>query len=225
MELLHRGTSGRFTFKYLLEAAQKIWHKQPSLAVLIANEVLQIIHQSCDVHPSFLGGKSGGGIISGLFYISGFRHKCFKSQREIAQVLNVTDTTVRKSYHKWLENFPDLFPDLIKRLDNDVEKNTELKFYEKLRECIHYILECVIGKSGTELILLNMEPEEYAENAEELHSNLHAIFNENAFAIERAIINELFRRLDLPFPTDKEMSFKGFVEKARAMFIMYNHAV
>ena len=168
MELLQQDASGRFTFKYLLEAAQKTWHNQPSLALIVAHEVSQIIHQTCDLPPSFLGGKSGGGIISGLFYIAGFRHKCFKSQREIAQVLNVTESTVRKSYHKWLENFPELFPDLIKRLDGETEKNTETKFHKKLHECIHYMLELVMGKSGTELILLNMETEEEAKNAEEL---------------------------------------------------------
>jgi len=65
---------------------------------------------------AFFNGKSAKSIVGGLFYILGFRHDAVKKQNELADQLGTTDVSIRVSYRKWLETFPDLFLDVIAKL-------------------------------------------------------------------------------------------------------------
>jgi hypothetical protein len=62
---------------------------------------------------AFFNGKSAKSIVGGLFYLLGYRHDVVKKQNELADQLGTTDVSIRVSYRKWLETFPDLFLDVI----------------------------------------------------------------------------------------------------------------
>jgi len=99
-------------------AAHNVWFDK-SIAETIASETLQILNQTYARKSIFFGGKSSRFLVGGLFYILGYRYGVLKKQNEIADRLNTTDVTIRISYRKWLETFPDLFLDVISKFANN----------------------------------------------------------------------------------------------------------
>lgn len=99
-------------------AAHAIWLNN-SIADAIASEAFQIINQTYTRKFSFFSGKSSKCLVGGLFYLLSFRHNTVKRQTELADQLGTTDVTIRLSYRKWLETFPDLFLDVIGKLAAD----------------------------------------------------------------------------------------------------------
>jgi hypothetical protein len=93
-------------------AANNVWFDK-SIADAIASEAVQIINQTYTRKFSFFNGKSSKYLVGGLFYILGYRYDVIKKQNELADQLGTTDVTIRASYRKWLETFPDLFLDVI----------------------------------------------------------------------------------------------------------------
>jgi hypothetical protein len=92
------------------------------IADAVALEVIQIINQAYSRKFSFFDGKSSRCIVGGLFYLLGFRHDAVKKQNELAYKLGTSDVSIRISYRRWLETFPDLFTDVIDKfaLDKDL---------------------------------------------------------------------------------------------------------
>ncbi len=99
-------------------AAHSVWLDN-SIADAIASEVIQIINQTYSRKFAFFNGKSSRCIVGGLFYLLGFRHDAIKKQNELAYKLGTSDVTIRLSYRKWLETFPDLFTDIIDKFAMD----------------------------------------------------------------------------------------------------------
>jgi hypothetical protein len=101
--------------------AHSVWVDN-SIADSIALEVIQIINQAYSRKFSFFDGKSSRCIVGGLFYLLGFRHDAVKKQNELAYKLGTSDVSIRISYRRWLETFPDLFTDVIDKfaLDKDL---------------------------------------------------------------------------------------------------------
>jgi hypothetical protein len=93
-------------------AAHTIWLNK-SIAKTIALETVQIINQTYRRKFAFFNGKSSKSIVGGLFYLLGYRYNATKKQNELADQLGTTDVSIRVSYRKWLETFPDLFLDVI----------------------------------------------------------------------------------------------------------------
>ena len=89
------------------------------IANTIAQETSQIINQTYKRKFAFFNGKSSKNIVGGLFYILGYRHDSIKKQKELAGLLGTTEMTIRASYHKWLQAFPDLFYDVIGKFAKD----------------------------------------------------------------------------------------------------------
>lgn len=100
-------------------AAKNVWFNK-SIADIITTETMQIISNTFSRKFSFFTGKSFNGLIGGLFYLLGYRHGVVKKQNEIADRLGTTDVTIRISYRKWLETFPDLFMDVIRKFASNI---------------------------------------------------------------------------------------------------------
>jgi hypothetical protein len=99
-------------------AAKTVWLDQIT-AEKIASSALEIITNANKSKFAFFSGKSSRGLIGGLFYLLGFRHDAEKKQKELAEKLGTTDVTIRASYRKWLEEFPELFADVNDKITNN----------------------------------------------------------------------------------------------------------
>ena len=102
----------RISFSEISVAAHAIWWDK-SIADTIALETTRIINQTYARKFVFFNGKSSKCLIGGLFYILSYRYDAAKKQKEIANQLDTSEVTIRASYRKWLETFPDLFLDVI----------------------------------------------------------------------------------------------------------------
>jgi hypothetical protein len=99
-------------------AAKTVWSDRV-IAEKIASSALEIITNANKSKFAFFSGKSSRGLIGGLFYLLGFRYDAEKKQKELAEKLGTTDVTIRASYRKWLEEFPDLFADVNDKIANN----------------------------------------------------------------------------------------------------------
>ena len=93
------------------------------------------------------------------------------------------------------------------------------KFSEVFHECILDVLENVIGEVGMRVISLHVELGDYLEDPMELHRNLRSIFGVGAENLEKVVVEELFRRLDLCFEERENFDFRKSVEQAKKLFI------
>jgi hypothetical protein len=108
----------RISPEEITAAAYLIW-KDPSTANKIAQSAIQTINQTHKRKFTFYNGKKSRTLVSGLFYLLGYRYDAAKKQRELAWKLGTSDVTVRASYREWLEEFPDLFLDVIGKFAQD----------------------------------------------------------------------------------------------------------
>jgi hypothetical protein len=95
----------------ITSAARMVWLNQ-KIADDIASSALQILFKASKQNLRFFCGKSPKCILGGLFYILGFRFNSKITQREIADLLCTTEDSIRKSYKKWLIEFPQFFIDI-----------------------------------------------------------------------------------------------------------------
>jgi len=113
----------RFSRSQVLSYSSMVWEDKQPIAKLIAAETSRIIQTVNKRRPTFFSGKSEKGLLSGIFYLLSLKNKAMKTQREIARSLKTTDVTVRASYRKWLQEFPDLFSDLRATFAEDENKS------------------------------------------------------------------------------------------------------
>jgi len=97
-------------------------------------------------------------------------------------------------------------------------KKMEFKFSQVLHECIFDGLKHILGEGGMKVVLFNIELHRYAEHPGELHENLYAIFGNGAFVLEKAIVKELFRRLNMSYEEASDFDFARYVDQARELF-------
>jgi hypothetical protein len=95
-------------------AANTLWIDK-SIADAIASNSIQIINQTYTRNFKFFTGRSSKYLVGGLFFLLGYRFSAIKNQNELAHRLGTSDVTIRTSYRKWLETFPDLFLDVISK--------------------------------------------------------------------------------------------------------------
>jgi transcription initiation factor TFIIIB Brf1 subunit/transcription initiation factor TFIIB len=117
-------TLNRIKISEVSFAAKKIWPEK-TISETISSETIEILNRTYNRKFVFFNGKSSGNLIGGLFYLLSYRYNAIKKQRELADILGTTDVTIRKAYRGWLENFPDLFLDIIAKLAED----KELRYY------------------------------------------------------------------------------------------------
>jgi transcription initiation factor TFIIIB Brf1 subunit/transcription initiation factor TFIIB len=114
----------RISIEEVLSVARMVWIDK-KIADSVARETIQIINQTYRRKFVFFNGKSSRNIIGGLFYILGYRYNSIKKQKELADLLGTTEMTIRASYHKWLQAFPDLFGDVI----GEFAKHKNLRYF------------------------------------------------------------------------------------------------
>jgi transcription initiation factor TFIIIB Brf1 subunit/transcription initiation factor TFIIB len=114
----------RIPMEEVFAAAHTVWIND-SIADRVAMETIQIINQTYKRKFSFFDGKSSRSLVGGLFYLLGYRFDDIKKQNELADHLGTTDVTIRLSYRKWLETYPDLFGDVIEKF----AANKDLRYY------------------------------------------------------------------------------------------------
>ena len=100
-----------------------------------------------------------------------------------------------------------------------VKEVVAFKFSEVLHECILDVLENVIGETGMRVISLHVELGDYLEDPTELHRNLRSMFGVGAENLEKVVVKELFRRLDLCYEQRENFDFAKSVEQAKELFI------
>ena len=102
----------------VVAAAKSVWSEQVTAEKIAAN-ALEIIANAYKSRFAFFSGKSSRGLIGGLFYLLGFRYDVVKKQKELAEKLGTTDVTIRTSYRKWLDEFPEFFADVSDKIINN----------------------------------------------------------------------------------------------------------
>jgi hypothetical protein len=93
------------------------------------------------------------------------------------------------------------------------------KFSEVFHECIVDVLRNLIGERWMKAILFHIELGDYLEDPTELHRNLYKIFGVGAINLEKAVAEELFRRLDLCLEERENFDFGKSVKQAREPFV------
>ena len=119
MSVLHRAS-----FEKLSIASRTLW-SDVSIANKIALDANMILNQISKRKHLFFNGKSFKFMAGGLLYLLGFRYDAMKKQREIADKLGTTDVTIRDSYRQLLQQFPDLFLDIMGKFAED----DDLRFF------------------------------------------------------------------------------------------------
>ena len=119
----------RISLEEIQWLARAVWENS-TVADEISIETFEIIAQAAERKLSFFSGKSTKGLIGGLFYLVGSKREAQKTQKEIAALLKTNDVTLRTSYQKWLQEFPDFFPKTILRArDFRSQKTREKKLF------------------------------------------------------------------------------------------------
>ena len=103
----------RITPAQVLRAAHKIW-KDRKWARAIGEVAAETIRKCYERDKVFLCGRSLKGTLGGLFYILGRESDQIVSQEHIASALGSSGVTVRESYRRWLQRFPEWFPVMVK---------------------------------------------------------------------------------------------------------------
>jgi hypothetical protein len=94
----------------------------------------------------------------------------------------------------------------------------EFEFFQEYHRCVLDGLKSALGESGMNVVLFNIESHRCVEDARTLHKNLHAIFGDGVFIIEKVIVKELYRRLNMPYEEPKDFDFVRSVNRAREIF-------
>jgi transcription initiation factor TFIIIB Brf1 subunit/transcription initiation factor TFIIB len=127
-------TLRRISVDEVFAAANTLWLDK-SIAATIASSALQIINQTYTRRFEFFSGRSSKYLVGGLFFLLGYRYCAIKKQKELAHQLGTTEVTIRLSYRKWLETFPDLFLDVINKFAEN--KNFRVFVLLDLKQRLH----------------------------------------------------------------------------------------
>lgn len=79
-------------------------------------------------------------------------------------------------------------------------------------------MENVLGEKAAKIIALHVELNRYVDDPGELHKHLFNLLGYGAFAIEKMIIKELVRRLDIYYEIS-ESDFAKSIAEAKRLFI------
>ena len=114
----------RISFDEIFAATHTIWADK-RMADQVAEEAFGIIIKTSRRKSAFFTDKSTKCFVGGLFYLLGYRYDSVKKQRELADRLGTSDVSIRTNYRQWLEEFPDLFLDVIGKFASD----SSLRYY------------------------------------------------------------------------------------------------
>lgn len=98
-------------------------------------------------------------------------------------------------------------------------QTVESEFLETLHESMLDGLCQVISDSGIKALFFNIESSQYLDDPETFHGNLYAVFNEGAIVLEKVIVKELFRKLNMPYKVRGDFDFTKCISQAKKRFI------
>lgn len=93
-----------------------------------------------------------------------------------------------------------------------------VEFPDLLRECIHDGVEGVLGWGGMQVLLYHFQLDQYWEKPREFHINLHFALGPGSVVLEKMIVKELFRRLNVPYAERDGFDFERYVNYAQEIF-------
>lgn len=108
----------RISLEEIVIAAKAVWPNR-IVANAIGEETMDIMMKTYKRKRSFFAGKTSRGLVGGLFYLLSYKYDVVKNQKQLADRLGTSDVTIRASYRDWLEEFPDLFGDVVTKLAQD----------------------------------------------------------------------------------------------------------
>jgi len=114
----------RITRQIILKTAHKVF-EEPKLARQIGLEACEIIRQGYLEKPLFFCAKTSRAILSSLFYLLQFRYNLRKPMREFAEVLKLTQVTLRYTCEDWAKNFPKVASARYEREKIEIAKREE----------------------------------------------------------------------------------------------------
>lgn len=94
----------------------------------------------------------------------------------------------------------------------------DTQFANLLSESIREGLKNVLGESGMQATLFYLGLSEHFGNLELFHNRLHSMFKDGAVILEKIIVKELFRRLNLSNYGIAEFNFESYVSFAKEFF-------
>jgi hypothetical protein len=101
----------------------------------------------------------------------------------------------------------------------------EFKFSQVLHDCILDVLENVQSESCVKIIIFYVESGQYVDDPSEFHINLHVLLGSGANVLEKMIVKELFRRLNIPYEERGDFDFARYVNEAGELFLKMQKAV
>lgn len=100
------------------------------------------------------------------------------------------------------------------------DHRTDIGFTMLLNQCILDAMKGLLGEGGAQHLLLHLQLVHYAQNSDEFHKDLRSILNRSSQVLERMIVEELFRRLDIPYHEKRAFDFERYIKQARAISIV-----
>ncbi len=100
--------------------------------------------------------------------------------------------------------------------DDDKAKSVlkEGQFFSILRQSIMDGMKKVLGESGLQSTFYYLDLVEVFHRPAEFHKKLYSIFGKGSLALERTILTELYRRVNVPFKERKGYEFADYVDLA-----------
>lgn len=90
----------------------------------------------------------------------------------------------------------------------------EIEFATVLRDCCYDGIKFTLDESCMKAILFHLGSVK-VENSREFHVKLSSVFGEGAEVLEKIIVKELFRRLNVSYEEGRDFDFERYVNHAR----------
>jgi hypothetical protein len=94
----------------------------------------------------------------------------------------------------------------------------DVEFHLLLHDCIVEGIESILGEKVMRGVLLYLGLGQYTTDPRGFHSKLSDIFGNGAVMVEKLIIKELFRRVNIPFYENGNFEFERYVNRAKEAF-------
>jgi len=93
----------------------------------------------------------------------------------------------------------------------------DMEFTKVLNECVCEGLRLALGEDIKKVVLFYIDLAPF-NTEKDIHRRLYSIFLEGATILEKIVVKELFRRLNVPYTERGDFDFELYVEKARDFF-------
>jgi hypothetical protein len=95
---------------------------------------------------------------------------------------------------------------------NPADRLTEAGAFVK--ESIDRTLKDILGEGGARATFFHVGITNYDKNSKEFHIRMVSIFKGGTSTIERSIVKDLFKTLDIPFFEDAEFNYEKSIQLA-----------